>query len=81
MSEKAQRPRGRRELQASRFDKIAGESASLGEHARVAAAHCRSGEIPRAAAHALALEGHLVTIRETLNDIAKLHGSRSRAVR
>ena len=70
----------RKESQAERFDRIAAEASLLGDHARVAASHFRSGEVARAAAHGLAAEGHLVAIRALLVAIASLHASRSRAV-
>jgi len=79
MSGEADAP-DRRAQQAQRFDQITEEARQLGDHARVAAAHFRSGEVARAGAHALALEGHLVNIRRTLDEIAVLHASRSRAV-
>ena len=66
-----------REAQAKIFDAIAAESDRLATHARVAAGHFRAGEIPRGAAHAFALEGHLIAARRLLDDAAILHAARS----
>jgi hypothetical protein len=69
-----------RERQAERFDSIAREAENLAAHARTAAAHFRNHEIPRAGAHALALEGHLVNIGRTLDEVAVEHAGRSKAI-
>ena len=66
-----------RERQAARFDLIAVEAESLAAHARTAAAHFRNGEIPRASAHAFALEGHLVNVRRALDEATIEHAGRS----
>ena len=66
-----------RERQAARFDLIAREADSLAAHARTAAAHFRNHEIPRAGAHAFALEGHLSNIRRALDEAAIEHAGRS----
>jgi acetyl esterase/lipase len=67
-----------RERQASRFDLIASEAESAAAHARTAAVHFRNFEIPRAGAHAFALEGHLANIRRVLDEAAVEHAGRSR---
>ena len=69
-----------REEQAKKLDRIADEAVMLAEHARVAATHFRSGEVPRAGAHALALEGHLIAARRLLDEIAVAHAAKARAV-
>ena len=47
------------------------ESAS--RHCQIAASHAEVGEIPRMAAHVLATHGDLVSARDELDDIARLH--------
>lgn len=79
MSEQEPAAQERREQQARRLEQIADEARQLADHARVAASHFRSDEIARAGAHALALEGHLVSVRRLLDEIAVLHASRSKA--
>jgi hypothetical protein len=69
-----------REDQAKRFDALAEEASKVADHARIAAAHFRAGEVPRAGAHALALEGHLINARRLLDEIAVEHAKRARAV-
>lgn len=69
-----------RERQAARFDLIAREADSLAAHARTAATHFRNQEVPRAGAHAFALEGHLANIRHLLAEAAIEHAGRSRAL-
>ena len=69
-----------REEQAKRFDAMIEEASKVADHARIAAAHFRSGEVPRAGAHALALEGHLISIRQLLDQVAVAHAARARTV-
>lgn len=69
-----------REEQAKRFDALAEEAAKAAEHARIAAIHFRNAEVPRAGAHALALEGHMINARRILDEIAVVHASRARTV-
>jgi len=47
------------------------------EHCKVAQAHFRNREWARAAAHSWAAQGHLVTARERLDELAKVHASKS----
>jgi hypothetical protein len=47
------------------------------EHCRVAQTHFRTREMARAAAHSWAAQGHLVEARERLDQLARLHASRS----
>jgi hypothetical protein len=65
------------EEQAQRLDRIAEEGARMVDHARAAAAHFRSGDIPRAGAHALALNGHLVNVRAIFDSLSTVHASKS----
>jgi hypothetical protein len=69
-----------REAQAQRLDALAAEADKIAAHARIAATHFRGGEVPRAGAHALALEGHLVNARRLLDEVAVDHASRARTV-
>jgi hypothetical protein len=67
-----------REEQARKLDQVGTEASRLADHARIAAAHFRNNEVPRAAAHALASSGHLANIRKILDEIASVHASRAR---
>lgn len=69
-----------REEQARRLDTLAGDADKIAAHARIAATHFRNGEVPRAGAQALALEGHLVNVRRLLDEVAVEHASRARTV-
>jgi hypothetical protein len=66
-----------REDQAERLDRIVAEAQRLADHARVAAGHFRAQDIPRAAAHSLALAGHLANIRALFDDVASAHASKA----
>jgi hypothetical protein len=68
-----------REQQAVRPDRIAREAEQLGAHAHTAAMHFRNREIPRAGAHVLAVNGHLVKLCRLLEDIAVEHAEKSSA--
>ena len=48
-------------------------------HLRRAADHFRGGAVPRACAHTVAGEGHLVNARRLLDDVSTTHASRSAA--
>lgn len=63
--------------QAQRLDLVAKELESAAKHAKISANHIRNGEIPRFAAHALAVEGHIVMARSELNTIAVFHSSKA----
>ena len=73
-------PTTAREEQAKRFDAIVEEAGKIADHARIAATHMRNAEVPRAGAHALALEGHLINARRLLDEIAVEHAKRARTV-
>jgi len=66
-----------REEQARKLDDICAEASRLADHARMAAACFRNHEVPRAAAHAMALAGHLTNIQRIFDDIASVHASRA----
>jgi hypothetical protein len=66
--------------QAKRLDTIVAEAEKLAEHARIAAIHFRTGEVPRGAAHTLSAEGHFLAIRAELDAIAREHAARSQPV-
>ncbi|MBW8814404.1 MAG: hypothetical protein JF588_13330 [Caulobacterales bacterium] len=63
--------------QARRLDQIAQEAELMAEHARIAALHFRNREIPRGAAHTLALTGHSAKVRSLLDEIAIAHAERA----
>ena len=69
-----------REEQARRLDAIAVEAGKLVEHAKIAASHFRAGEVPRAGAHVLALEGHLIAVRRLLDETALTHALRATTI-
>jgi hypothetical protein len=66
------------EHQASRLERAVLELEQATLHYRVAASHLRDAEIPRAAAHAWAAEGHLVAVRREAEDAALDHARHSR---
>jgi hypothetical protein len=68
----------RLEAQAKRLDSVVRELEVAINHAKTAAAHFRSSEVPRGCAHTLALEGHLVAATELSNEIAKEHRQAAR---
>jgi hypothetical protein len=63
--------------QADRLDQVADELEAAARHARLSAAHFRSAEVPRGAAHALAAWGHLHRAGVTLGAVAEAHADRS----
>ena len=70
-------PEERRELAAQLFDRAAEELHVASAHARRAAEHFRSGEVPRAAAHAWATRGHVLAAEQALDEQALEHRLRS----
>ena len=62
-----------RELQAKSLDEIVTELEKAIAHAGTAAAHFRSGQVPRGCAHALAVDGHVQVANEALPQVAKRH--------
>jgi hypothetical protein len=69
----------RLEAAARLYDEAATELEQAAAHARVAAGHFRSGEVPRGGAHAWATRGHLVAAERLLDEQALEHRLRSRA--
>ena len=65
------------ETQARHFERIAAELERAREHARTAAAHFRRGEVPPGCAHALAMEGHLLQVRDDYAAAARLHATKA----
>ena len=61
------------EQQARSLDEIVAELEKAIAHSKTAAAHFRSGEVPRGCAHTLAVDGHIQTASEALSQIAKRH--------
>ena len=71
-------PEERLEASARLYDEAAADLDLAAEHARVAAQHFRDREIPRAAAHAWATRGHVLSAEERLDRQAREHAERSR---
>ena len=65
------------EQAAKSFDLIAVELEEAAKHARIAAVHVRRGEVPRYAAHAFAVIGHLENVKSPLGNAAKVHASKA----
>ena len=63
---------------AARYGGVALVLERAAGHARVAAGHLRNDRVPEAAAHALATRGEILEATGELDDLAKLHASRSR---
>lgn len=61
------------EDQSNRLKSISTELEKALKHSQIAADHFLNSEVPRACAHTLALEGHLIVISEVLKEIAKTH--------
>jgi hypothetical protein len=62
---------------ARTYDEIAEELDKAAAHARRTAEHFRDGEIPRAAAHAWATQGHVHEAQRRLEGQSRDHASRS----
>jgi hypothetical protein len=69
--------RARLEHAASLYEEAAAELERGAAHARQAAEHFRSGEVPRGTAHAWATRGHVVAASRHLDEQAELHRERS----
>jgi hypothetical protein len=67
-----------RDLAAELLEGAALELEAGAAHCRVAAQHYREREIPRAAAHAWAAEGHMREAAERLANQSREHARRSR---
>ena len=66
-----------RELAARDCEAAAAELESAAQHMRTAARHFRDHEIPRACAHILAAEGHMLEAQEAIQERAKVHSRKS----
>jgi hypothetical protein len=69
----------RLEAAAALYDEAAAELERAVAHCRVSAQHFRDGEVPRAAAHAWAIRGHLLAAGRRLDEQAEEHRLRSNA--
>jgi len=65
------------EAAAALFDDAAAELEEAAKHARTAARHFRNGEVPRGAAHAWAVYGHVQAATESLAAQAREHARES----
>ncbi len=61
------------EIQADRLEVMVEEMQKAIAHARIAASHFREGEVPRAAAHVLAIQGHLAKSASLVQEISEQH--------
>lgn len=66
---------------AGKYQRLAEECEKAAAHAKVAAQHHLTGEIPQGPAHGLSVEGHLVRARRLLEQIAEVHADHSRPER
>lgn len=64
--------------QAAKLKSITDELESALKHSKIASEHFVNSEVPRACAHTLALEGHIIAITELLAEIAKLHRTKAK---
>ena len=69
----------RLDADARLYEAVAEELEQAAGHARTAAQHFRENEIPRAAAHAWAAQGHVLEAQEKLDAQAREHARRSQA--
>jgi CHAD domain-containing protein len=65
--------------QATLYEQAAHELDLAAKHLRVTAEHFRNKEVPRACAHVLASQGHLLTVQKIIEEHAILHASKARA--
>jgi len=64
--------------QAQKLLQIAEELEKSAQHAKIAASHFTSGEVPRGCAHTLATEGHIHTAQDLLKELAKAHSDKAK---
>ena len=64
---------------AARHEAVAAELEQAAKHLRRAAENFRNQDVPRAAAHRVAADGHLVRSRAELDALAVLHAEKSKA--
>ena len=67
------------EAAARLFDDAAGELEQAARHCHTAAAHLRSDEVPRGAAHGWAAHGHTRAADALLEEQARMHARKSNA--
>ncbi len=60
---------------AERYAALSDACARAAAHLRRTAEHFEAGDVPRASAHRVAAEGHLVTVREGLDALAVVHAA------
>lgn len=65
------------EEQALRCEAVASELDKAAQHMRTMAGHFRAQEVPRAAAHALAAQGHMDKAKQTFSDVAIHHAAKA----
>ncbi len=65
------------EQQSERLNLVATELEQAMKHAKIAASHFSSTEVPRACAHTLAVHGHLAVVKDILAEVAKLHKTKA----
>ena len=63
---------------AGLYEEVAAELEQAAAHAAVAAQHFRDENVPRGAAHAWAIRGHLLEAQERLDAQAREHARHSR---
>lgn len=68
------------EAVAKGFESLASELESAVAHAKIAATHFRSQEVPRGCAHAVAVQGCLAEAQELMNEFMKAHRESARKV-
>ena len=61
------------EDQAKSLDQVVAELEKAIAHAKIAAAHFRSGEVPRGCAHTFAIEGHMSATNDHIREMALAH--------
>jgi hypothetical protein len=64
-------------VSAGLFDVVAAELERAAAHARRTAEHFRDGDVPHAAAHAWATQGHVHEAQEQLDAQSREHARRS----
>jgi hypothetical protein len=67
----------RLDADARLYEAVAAELEQAAAHARTAAQHFRGNEVPRGAAHAWAVQGHVLEVQEKLDAQAREHARRS----
>ena len=65
------------EIQSKKFLEVADELEKAAAHARTAAKHFKSGEVPRGCAHAFATEGHILAAADVIKEAAKIQAQKS----